>query len=98
LPQPVFLMVSMMMSKRYLKGGLSSSFSVIFGRSISPENISLVGFQKSPISISNNYKLYALIQNTTIEMQLHSDTHPTELQLYPPNRVAATPTQSHPVR
>lgn len=48
-PQPDFLMDSMMMSKRYLKGGLSRSFSVILGLSIHPENKSLVGFQKSPI-------------------------------------------------
>lgn len=36
LPKPVFLVVSVKMSKRYLKGGLQSSFSFIFGFSISP--------------------------------------------------------------
>lgn len=48
-PHPVFLMDSMTMSKMYLKGGLSNSFSVILGLSMSPLNISLVGFQKSLI-------------------------------------------------
>jgi hypothetical protein len=38
------------MSKIYLKGGFDNNFSVIFGLSIKPENISLVGFQKSPIA------------------------------------------------
>lgn len=33
----------------YLKGGFERSFSVIFGLSIKPENMSEVGFQKSPI-------------------------------------------------
>ncbi len=37
----------MMMSKRYLKGGLLSSFSLIFGFSIRAVNMSAVGFQKS---------------------------------------------------
>ncbi len=49
MPKPVFLVVSEKMSKRYLNGGLQSSFSFIFGFSIKTVNISAVGFQKSPI-------------------------------------------------
>jgi len=33
----------------YLNGGFERSFSVILGFSISPENMSAVGFQKSPM-------------------------------------------------
>jgi len=38
-----------MISKIYLNGGFERSFYVILGFSISPENMSAVGFQKSPI-------------------------------------------------
>jgi hypothetical protein len=41
----------------YLKGGFERSFSVIFGLSIKPENISDVGFQKSPILFFNFLKI-----------------------------------------
>ena len=33
----------------YLNGGFERSFSVILGFSMSPENMSAVGFQKSPM-------------------------------------------------
>lgn len=36
LANPVFLVVSVMISKRYLKGGLMRSFSVILGLSMKP--------------------------------------------------------------
>jgi len=45
LPKFVFLHVYMIMSKMYLNGGFDNSFYVIFGLSISPENMSEVGFQ-----------------------------------------------------